>query len=389
MKFEARPGAVGSIGWISAARDSAAWISLAIPRVTQRFASVSTMLGYGRERRPNPTDARRAFLAAILLLTGFATTASAQVPEVRFARQFSMGYLQFNLIERFNLLEKHAKLQGIPEVKTTWSVFNSPAAMNDALLSGSIDVVTGGVPGLLTIWARTQGTPNPVKGIAAFTSQPVLLNTNKPEIKSIADFTDKDKIAVPAPKVSIQAIILQMAAAQKWGQANFAKLDPITVGMSPPDSTIALLSGSTDVGSVFSVPPYQTQQLEKEGVRTILNSYDVFGGPHTFTMAWTSTQFHDKNPALYKALMAAFTEATEMMNKDARPAAEHWIESTKSKLPVDKVLAIATGPQVKWTMAPENSMKYAEFMHSVGSIKVKPATWKDLFFPEAHGLPGS
>jgi NitT/TauT family transport system substrate-binding protein len=40
-------------------------------------------------------------------------------------------------------------------------------------------------------------------------------------------------------------------------------------------------------------------------------------------------------------------------------------------------------------MVPENTMKYAEFMHAVGSIKAMPATWKDLFFPEVHGLPGS
>ncbi len=330
---------------------------------------------------------RLAVLTVAML--AMATNSIAQVPEIRFARQFSMGYLQFNVMERMNLLEKHAKLNGIPEIKVTWAVFNSPAAMNDALLSGSVDVVTGGVPGALTIWARTKDTPNPVKGIAVFTSQPVLLNTNKPEIKSIADFTDKDKIAMPAPKVSIQAIILQMAAAQKWGPENFAKLDSITVGMSPPDSTIALLSGSTDVSAVFSVPPYQSQQLEKEGVRTVLNSYDVFGGPHTFTMAWTSTAFHDKNPALYKALMAAFTEATELLNKDVKPAAQYWIDSTKSKMTVEKVAQIAGGPQVKWTMAPEHSMKYAEFMHSVGSIKVKPSTWKDLFFPEAHHLPGT
>jgi NitT/TauT family transport system substrate-binding protein len=34
-------------------------------------------------------------------------------------------------------------------------------------------------------------------------------------------------------------------------------------------------------------------------------------------------------------------------------------------------------------------MKYAEFMHSVGTIKVKPTDWKELFFPEVHHLPGS
>jgi len=318
-----------------------------------------------------------------------AMAARAQVPEIRFARQFSMGYLQFNVMEQHQLVEKHAKALGMPEVKVVWATFNSPAAMNDALLSGSIDIVSGGVPGLLTIWARTHGTANAVKGIAAFTSQPVLLNTRNPSVKSIADFTDQDKIAVPAVKISVQAMMLQMAAAKQWGQANFAKLDALTVGMSPPDATIALLSDSAGITSVFSVPPFQYQQLEKEGIRTVLNSYDVFGGPHTFTLAWTSSQFRDKNPALYKALVAAFEEATQILNKDVKPAAQYWIDNVKSKLSLDKVAAIASGAQVKWTMVPENTMKYAEFMHSVGSIKTMPASWKDLFFAEVHGLPGS
>jgi NitT/TauT family transport system substrate-binding protein len=328
-------------------------------------------------------------MLAGLALTLLAATAAAQVPEIRFARQFSMGYLQFNVMEKHHLLEKHAKAAGIPEVKVVWATFNSPAAMNDALLSGSIDIVSGGVPGLLTIWARTHATANAVKGIAAFSSQPILLNTRNPIIKNITDFSEKDKIALPAVKVSVQAMMLQMAAAKQWGQANFAKLDPLTVGMSPPDATIALLSDATEITSVFSVPPFQYQQLEKPGIHTVLTSTEVFGGPHTFTVAWTSTQFREKNPALYKALVAAFQEATDMLNKDVKPAAQYWIDDVKSKLTVEKVAAIASGKEVKWTMVPESTVKYAEFMHAVGSIKVMPASWKDLFFPEAHGLPGS
>jgi NitT/TauT family transport system substrate-binding protein len=319
----------------------------------------------------------------------FAATAAAQAPEIRFARQFSMGYLQFNIMEHHQLLQKHAKAAGVGEVKVVWATFNSPAAMNDALLSGSVDIVSGGVPGLLTIWARTQGSANAVKGIAAFSSQPILLNTSNPKINRLADYTDQDKIALPAVKVSVQAMMLQMAAAKEWGEANYAKLDPITVGMSPPDSTIALLSGTSDITSVFSVPPFQYQQLEKPGIHTVLNSYEVFGGPHTFTVAWTTSQFRDKNPALYKALIAAFAEATEMLKADVRPASQYWIDNVKSKMTLDKVAAIAAGSQVKWTMVPESTMKYAEFMHTVGSIKVKPASWKDLFFPEVHDLPGS
>lgn len=337
---------------------------------------------------------RSGHMPAVVILAGLALAAiasetAAQVPEIRFARQFSMGYLQFNVMEKHQLVEKHAKALGIPEVKVVWATFNSPAAMNDALLSGSVDIVSGGVPGLLTIWARTQGTPNAVKGVTAFSSQPVLLNTRSPRIKAITDYTSQDKIAVPAVKVSVQAMMLQMAAAKQWGQVNFAKLDPLTVGMSPPDATIALLSDASEVTSVFSVPPFQYQQLEKPGIHTVLNTYEVFGGPHTFTVAWTSSQFRDKNPALYKALIAAFQEATEMLNKDVKPAAQYWIENVKSKMTVEKVAEIASGKEVKWTMAPEHTMKYADFMHAVGTIKIKPTNWQDLFFPDVHGLPGS
>ena len=300
-----------------------------------------------------------------------------------------MGYLQFNLMQKHQLLEKHAKAAGIPEVRVTWATFNSPAAMNDALLSGSIDIVSGGVPGMLTIWARTRGTANAVKGVAAFSSQPILLNTRNPKVSSIADFTEQERIAVPAVKVSVQAMMLQMAAARQWGQSNFARLDPLTVGMSPPDATVALLSGTAGITSVFSVPPFQYQQLENPGIHTVLSSQDIFGGPHTFTVAWTSTRFHDSNPALYRALIAAFREATDMLGSDVNEAAQLWIDDVKSRLGVQKVAQIASGKDVKWTMTPEGTMRYAQFMHAVGSIKIVPASWQDLFFPELHELPGS
>ena len=88
--------------------------------------------------------------------------------------------------------------------------------------------------------------------------------------------------------------------------------------MSPPDATIALLAGSARINCVFSVPPFQQQQLEKPGIHTILNSFDVMDGPHTFTVAWTSARFRDKNPVLYKALIAALKEATDIVDKDAQ-----------------------------------------------------------------------
>ncbi len=314
--------------------------------------------------------------------------ACAAVPEIRFARQFSMGYLQFNVMEHQQLIQKHAAALGLPEVNVSWLTFNGPDAMNSALISDSVDVVSGGIPGMLILWSRTRGTAQEVRGVSALSSQPCLLNTRNPALRSIADLTGDDKIGLPSVKVSIQAVTLQMAAAKLWGPTEYARLDPLTVSMSPPDATIALLSGGTGITCAFSVPPFQEQQLDNPGIHSLLNSFEV-AGPHSFTLNWTTAKFRERNPVLYKALLAALKEATDIVNADRAAAAALWIEDTKSRLPLDKVKSVVSGPQVTWTMVPESTMKYAAFMQAAGTLKAAPASWKDLFFPEAHELGGS
>src|SRR5450631_1033907 len=330
----------------------------------------------------------RALIAAAAVLQ-LALPAAAEVPEIRLAQQFSIGYLQLNVMEHEKLIEKHAKLLGIPEVKVSWLKFNGPAAVNDALLSGTLDIASGGVPGLLVLWAKAKGTPQEVRGISALSSQPFLLNSRDPDVKTIKDFKPSDHIAVPAVKVSVQAIMLQMAAAKAYGDKEFAKLDVQTVSMSPPDATIALLGGKSEITAAFSVPPFQYQQLEQAGIHTVINSFDVMGGSHSFTVAWTSAKFRDANPVLYKALIAALREATDIVNKDKKAASAFWIEDGKSKLSLDMVTGIVSGSQVRWTMTPENTIKFADFMSDVGTLKVKAASWKDYFFPDIYGLKGS
>ena len=113
------------------------------------------------------------------------------------------------------------------------------------------------------------------------------------------------------------------------------------------------------------------------------------GGSHSFTVAWTSAKFREKNPVLYKALIAALREATDIVNKDKKAASALWIEDSKSKLPLDMVTKIVASPQVKWTMVPEATIKFADFMTEVDTLKVKAASWKDYFFPEIYDLNGS
>src|SRR5258707_122359 len=114
----------------------------------------------GRKRRAARIVAAGLLVAAMPLLL---RPAAAQTSEIKLARQFSMGYLQFNVMEHEHLIEKHARALGLPDVKVTWATFNGPNAMNDALISGSVDIVAGGMPGLLTLWGRTKGTAQEVR----------------------------------------------------------------------------------------------------------------------------------------------------------------------------------------------------------------------------------
>ena len=330
---------------------------------------------------------KKLLLLGIALLS--ASAARAEVNEVRIARQFSMGYLQLNMLDHEKLIQKHAAALGLQDVKVTTFKFNGPAAMNDALLSDSVDIVAGSPQGVLTIWSRTRGTPQEVRAITALATLPFTLNTNNASIKTIDDVSRCSKIAVPSVKVSAQAVTLEAAAAKAFGDKEFARFDPQTVSMSPPDATIALLSGSAEVSCVWAVPPYLQQQLQNPSIHTVLNSFDIWGGPNSFTTAYTSKKFHDRNPILSKAIYDALQEATDMVNADLTKAARYWIEDGESKLSVDFVRSVASAPGTKWTIVPENTLPIAAFMHKIGTIKTMPGSWKDYFFPEAYGLPGS
>jgi NitT/TauT family transport system substrate-binding protein len=350
-----------------------------------------------RERKPRisrPEHRRRklrwSVIAAVLLagMTVTATPASAETKEVRIAEQFGIAYLPLQMMREKGLIERHAKAAGLGDIKVTWARFGSGASMNDALLSGNLDFATGGVGPLITIWAKTKGSLN-VRGVATLCMMPLYLTTRNPNVKSIKDFTDNDRIALPAVKVSLQARTLQMAAEQAFGPGKYDVLDRLTVSMRHPDGTAAMLSGKSEITAHFSGPPFQQQQLRDPNIRKILSSFDVLGGPTTFVSVWARSSFRDDNPKTYKAFVDAMREAMKMINADKKAAAAVFIKQTKSKLDRAFVEKIVMDPENVFTTTPRNTMKYAVFMHKVGAIAHLPESWKDYYFPEIHDEPGS
>lgn len=326
-------------------------------------------------------------LAAVLTIA-LGASARAQVPDVRFAQQTSMGYLQFNVMKHQDLLAKHAAAAGIPEVKVSWVTFNGPDSVNEALLAGAIDIASGGVPGMLTIWAKTRGTAQEVRAVSGMAHQTLLLNSRDPSIHSVRDFKPGDRIALPAVKVSAQAVLLQMAAAKEWGEAAFDRLDTLTFSLPPPDATAGLLSGHGDFQSAFTVPPFQNMQLKDPAIHTVLSSEQVIGEA-TSSVAWTTKRFHDANPKLYQAVLDALQEASAFIAAHPRETAEYYIADTRAKIDPDMMVGLITDPHYRYVMLPRGTLQWATFMFKQGRIKSEPASWKDMFWPEIHGMDGS
>jgi NitT/TauT family transport system substrate-binding protein len=337
---------------------------------------------------------RRDGVLRLALAVGAALAASlwsarveAQVKTVRLAKQFGISYLPLTIMEDKKLLEEQAKKLGV-EVKTEWLQLSAGSPMNEALISGNLDFASGGVGPLLTIWSRTRANLK-VMGVAAINSMPIWLTTINPDVKTIKDFTEKDRIALPAVKVSIQAVTLQMAAEQAFGPGQHGRLDTLTVSMSHPDGMAAMMSGRSEVTGHFTSAPFQYQELADPRVRKVVDSYDVLGGPHTFNVVWASTRFRDENPKIVEAFVAALDEAVKFINANRKEAAEIWVRAENSRMPAAEAERIIRLPENEWTMTPKKVMAYADFMSRNGLIPARPESWKDLFFPEMHGLPGS
>jgi NitT/TauT family transport system substrate-binding protein len=300
-----------------------------------------------------------------------------------------VGFLPLLVMKERALIEKHASAAGVTDLTVRWLELGGPAVMNDALLSGSVDFIAAGPPAFITLWDRTRGAAD-VRGVAAMSSLPMYLNTTAQHLESLDDLTEQDKIAVTAVKVSIPSINMQMYAAERYGPAEAFRFDRYTVTMTHPDAVIALLSGSSQVNAHFTSPPFHQREIKDPRIRTVLDTNAIMGGSTTFTMLSTTARFRERNPLAYAAVVAALNEANEMIRSDPQSAAEMlYAAEATAGFSIDELVEVLRDPDIKFTTTPENLEKYAEFMHEIGSIRNLPASWRDMFFPEVHGAPGS
>jgi NitT/TauT family transport system substrate-binding protein len=316
-------------------------------------------------------------------------SASAEVGQLRISRGFGVHYLPLYVMEEKRLLQKRALAAGLDGVEVEYLLIDGGNHINDAVLARSVDIASTGTGGFLTLWAKSKGNPNlEVIGLGGSASGGMTMTTRNPTLKSLRDVTEKDRIAVPGIKTSLGAIILQMAVAKEFGDSQYARLDHLTVSLPYPEAVAAMLSARSEITAHIASAPFSYMELESPGIHKVFNSVELFGHLTTI-MAFTTQQFRSANPKLTASFVAALQDAIEFIAANKVEAAQIYAETAKVKQPEAEILRIINDPDLRFTLVPSGIMSYANFMHRVGLLKLKPESWKDVFVSELHGLKGN
>ncbi|HJU23319.1 MAG TPA: ABC transporter substrate-binding protein [Casimicrobiaceae bacterium] len=333
------------------------------------------------------------FMTALASLLA-ANAAHAETNDVRIADQFGLSYLPVYVAMDRHMFDRRFVAAGLKGMNVTELKIASGSAANDALLSGNADLVLGGLTGMYILADKTRGTPLEVRGAIAICDSPIYLTTINPRIKSIVDFTDSDRISMTAAKGTTHSFILELATAQKLGWDNRHKYDALAVGMRHPDATVALLS-DREPRTHSSTVPFLFEELADPRVHVVYDSYDIVGGRQTLIVAYTTRKWKTENPRTYEATMKALTDAMNFIEKNPSEAAEIYVQHTKSKLAADKVAAWLVQKDAKgrpinyYSPAPSRALVLADYMYRDKLLSHEPKSWKDYFWENLHGLPGS
>jgi NitT/TauT family transport system substrate-binding protein len=313
----------------------------------------------------------------------------AQAPlTVSLVQQRGLLYLPVDMMVTGGVLQQESTKLGLGKVEATARTLSGPAPIIDALLSGSADYGTAALTSVLTLWDKTHGTPNEIRAVGAMSNGAMVLYTINPNVKTIADFTEKDRIAVPSVRISFNSMMLEMAAEKLWNDPH--RLDHLTVGLGHADAVAALSAGygSATVTAHIGVQPFTDRGLKLPGAHVVADSREVFGGPLTQVCLLASRQTKDRNPTLFKAVANALEVSIKACSADKHAAAVLWKKAQNASESVDELVVLLNDPGFEFTSQPHRIAYFAAFLNRIGSMKAKVGDWKELFWETAYDQQG-
>ncbi len=222
------------------------------------------------------------------------------------AEQYGLAYAPLQIMKEKQILEAL-----LPNTKIEWVTLSNTTSIREAMLSENVDVGFMGIPPFII------GLDNGMdwKIMSGLSKNPSGLVTYDKNIKTLADFTSADKIALPQPG-SIQHILLAMACEKQFGEAD--RLDHLLVAMKHPDAYQSLESQST-IKAHFASPPYLFDELNNADNHLILSGEEAFGEDFTFIVGVCGREFYN-NKKQYEAVNEGLKQAITYMKQNEAEA---------------------------------------------------------------------
>ncbi|QBX99927.1 ABC transporter substrate-binding protein [Rhodophyticola sp. CCM32] len=320
-------------------------------------------------------------LAAALSVT---TVAKAEVDTLKIVQQFGLVFLPIHVAIDHGLIEAHAAENGIEDLNVELFQIGGGSNTLRTLIAGEADFAGMGIPPALTLWSRTDGE---FRAALATGGAPMRLLTIDPDIQEVEDYqTHRDhQIAVPSIGTSNQYIIMQMLSQQLYD--DHTRFDDLMVSMAHPAAAQAMIAGNQPVQTHFATPPFTLREMEA-GAREIINSYEIFGAPHTGVVMMGSETFREENPIVAQAFVDGVSDAIDWINANPAEAGELFVRFTGSSQPADEATGLITNGDVTFSTVPVGIQAYGDFLSEFGDLRPLPS-WQDLFTPSNHALDGN
>lgn len=327
---------------------------------------------------------RRTALAAIAALSAFAISPTlsraAEEKPISIAIQYGYAYLPVVVADQKGFFSKQLAAKGIKTTVEIKKISGAPA-INDALISGTVDIGAYGLPGMLIAAEKTK-TSIRIRGLAALVAGDNGFYTNKPEIKDLKDLTSSDRIAVTST-TGQQGLLVRMAAKKAFGDARH--LDTMMVQLPHPDATSGLLAGGT-ISAYVAPHPYSDVLDGNPKIHKLFNFSDYLGQQVTSGLLATTGKFIADRKEASLAIVAAIDEADSFIRDNPKEAADIFLSSEKSSLNAEQIQKMLETVKGEWGVQPKGVMAFADFMTEAGLLKSKLHKWQDVFFePVATG----
>lgn len=142
--------------------------------------------------------------------------------------------------------------------------------------------------------------------------------------------------------------------------------------------------------SHFASPPFITRELRSvPGAHVVTSSTDILGSPLSTAVMFTTTRFAERQPVLVKAVAAASAEAIAALRGDPGQAAKDYLDASNDRMAQAELVARLGLSDMVFDVKPEGTLRFAEFLNRIGTLRARPNAWTEYFLPDAAVLGGS